>query len=466
MSFSRASYILAAAIFCILTAWKASAQATLTTLFTNGPTAKRINLVALSEGYQASELTTFLVDAANVVSNLLAVSPYSEYSNYFNAFAISVASEDSGSSHPLEGVTNHTYFNSSFDSYGIPQLLTIPPNNYDSNYGDGQGKVDVLLTNMPEYDLVLLVVNDLEYGGSGGQTLITSLHPYAAEIVRHESGHTFGGLADEYTNAYPGYIPVEMPNVTAQTSRAQIKWTSWILGTTPIPTPPYSSNAAVVGLFEGAEYQATGWYRPKLDCRMRDLGTNFCEVCSEQLVKSVYGLVAPIDSFSPSSASVSVLTTQAVAFSVTPLQPATHNLAVQWYTNGAAVNGATNSGFQLLPQLLGDGTHTVKAVVHDPTALVRNDANGLLNGTNSWTVSISLNQLSLISAQNLPGSRFRFTVTGTAPQGFVIQASTNLANWSNWIALLTNNLVGGRFDYTNSGLANMPNRFYRTSSPP
>ena len=463
MSLARALCVLVAAICCTFTGWKASAQATLTTLFTNGPTARRINLVALSEGYQAGDLPTFLGDAANAVSNLLAISPYSEYSNYFNAFAISVASVDSGSSHPPNPAKN-TYFHSTYNSYGIERLLTIPPNDYDTNYNDGQGKVDALLqTNMPEYDLAIVVVHDTEYGGSGGVTLVTSLSTDSPEIVRHESGHTFGGLTDEYSDAYPGYIPVERPNATAQTSRSLIRWTSWISGTTPLPTPQYSSNATVVGLFEGAEYQTTGWYRPKLDCRMRSLGTNFCEVCSEQLIKSVYQLVAPIDSFTPSSNTVPVLTTQAVAFSVTPLQPATHNLAVQWYTNGAVVSRATNASFQLLPQLLGNGTHTVKAVVHDASVLVRNDAAGLLYGTNSWTVNISLNQLSLISAQDLPGNRFRVTVTGTAPQGFVIQASTNLANW---ISLSTNNLVGGQFDYTNSGLTNIPNRFYRTSSPP
>src|SRR5512140_3792499 len=85
-----------------LAAWvspQACAQATLTALFTNGPTANRINLVVLSEGYTAGQLGQFLIDARNAVSNMLAVPPYFEYSNYFNAFAISVASVQPGSDH-------------------------------------------------------------------------------------------------------------------------------------------------------------------------------------------------------------------------------------------------------------------------------------------------------------------------------------------------------------------------------
>lgn len=440
------------------------AQGTLYTLVTNGPTAKRINVVVLAEGYTTNQTNLFLTDAINAFNNLLAQPPYQEYKNYFNGFAIFVASVESGSDHPISGTLKNTYFNSSFDTYGIPQLLTIPPNVFDSNAANGQGKVDALLaTLMPEHDLTVMVVNDLEYGGSGGQTLITSVNVLSPEIIVHESGHAFGGLADEYTNAFPGFVPVEMPNATAITNRASAKWTSWILGSTPIPTPQDSSNAAVVGLFQGAEYQTSGWYRPKLDCKMNHPFVNFCEVCSEKLVKSIYTQVRPIQFFMPTATNLTLFNTQAVAFSVTPLQPLTHNLAIQWFTNDTGIADATNATFILQPGSLGNGLHTLKAVVSDPTALVKTDPTGLLKSTNTWNLSVSLNNLALVSAQYLSSNRFRVTVTGTAPAGFVIQASTNFVNWS---PLTTNSLSSGKFDYTNANLTNFTFRFYRTVSPP
>ena len=73
---------------------------TLSPLAVHGPPATRLNLVVMSEGYTASELSTFLVDATNMVSTLLSRSPYSEYSNYFNVYTLEVASNESGSSHP------------------------------------------------------------------------------------------------------------------------------------------------------------------------------------------------------------------------------------------------------------------------------------------------------------------------------------------------------------------------------
>src|SRR6516225_6454170 len=74
-------------------------QATITTIRTNGPTSSYINLVYLSEGYTAGQLPQFLVDVTNTMNSLLATPPWNSYSNYFNVFAISVASAQSGSDH-------------------------------------------------------------------------------------------------------------------------------------------------------------------------------------------------------------------------------------------------------------------------------------------------------------------------------------------------------------------------------
>ena len=451
-----------------LVAWfspQACAQATLTKLFTNGPAAKRINMVVLSEGYTAGQLGQFLNDARSAVSNLLASPPYLEYSNYFNAFAISVASAESGSDHhtPTLSLVN-TYFNGTYDSFGTQRLITIPPNDWDGAYADGQGKVDALLQSlMPEYDLVILLVNDTQYGGSGGTTLISSLNSSSAEIVKHESGHTFGGLTDEYTNAYPAYTTVEKPNATAQTSRPLIKWGTWIDSATPIPTPQTSSYSMVVGLFQGAEYQTTGWYRPKLDCKMNHLGISFCEVCAEQLVTSIYGRISAIDSYSPASSSLSVTYAQAMPFAAIPLRPATHSLALQWFVDGAPIAAATNSTFTLQPQLFANGNHALRAQVLDTTTLVRSDPFHLLSNSVTWTVNISLSQMTLVSARTLTGGRLAFGVIGTAPRGLILQASTDLLSWS---SLSTNALVGGRADFTNSDPAGIQHRFYRAQAVP
>ena len=186
--------LLTTAVMCILALCPSLAlsQGTLNQILDNGPVDKRLNIVILAEGYSALEAEDFDADAADMMDFLLnSTVPFSEYSTYFNVFTIYVESLQSGSDHPFSSIYRETYFNSTYDSYGIQRLITIPPNDYDPVYSHGEGKVyDLLETLIPEYDLVLLLVNDSEYGGSGGIFALSSTHSAAPGIVKHELGHS------------------------------------------------------------------------------------------------------------------------------------------------------------------------------------------------------------------------------------------------------------------------------------
>ena len=245
-------------------------------------------------------------------------------------------------------------------------------------------------------------------------------------------------LGDEYTTPDPsGFPDTEEPNTTQQTNRLLIKWKAWISPDTPVPTPDAIGDG-VVGLFQGAHYHTNGWYRPELNCAMGVLGYPFCAVCSEALVLAIYQRVRPVDGFSPAGTNFSIPTTQALTFSLSLLQPATHNLDVQWSANGVPQTGATNLSFTLSPQSLANDTNWVSAVVQDNTPLVRNDPTNLLSQTVTW---VSVQQLRLDSPKWLAGGKFAFRIAGNAPQGVVVQSSTNLSNWG---PVKTNSLVGGQ----------------------
>ena len=457
--------LIALLVLLLVSGFRSAWSQTMQTILTNGPASNRLNIVLFSEGYTNSQLSQFLVDSTNAVNALLNHPPYQEYRSYFNAFVIKVASNQSGSDHPVASTYRDTYFNSAYDQYS-DLLITIPPNDFDTNYSHGQGKIDALLqTNMPLCHLPILLVNDTVYGGSDGfdKTAIASVGFSSFEILTHETGHVLANLGDEYSLAYPGFPDTEEPNTTRQTNASLIKWKSWIPTNTAIPTPPYASNSAVVGLFEGAHYHSSGWYRPKLNCMMNSIGSPFCEACSEALVLAIYQRVRPVDSFAPVATNFSVTTTQPLVFNVALLQPATHSLTVQWQTNGAAIAGATNLAFNLLPALLGNGTQTVSAVVKDNTGLVRNDPTNLLSQTTGWTLNVNLPTLRLDSPVWLPGGKFAFRLSGNAPQGVVIQSSTN---FSSWTSLATNFLSGGQLWYTNISAAGIQKKFFRASTPP
>lgn len=444
--------------------------ATFQTLRVTGSTSNRLNIVFLSEGYTTAQTNTFQADCTNALNAIfgggayVGEEPFVNYSNYFNAYAIFTNSVDAGSDHPYWGTSKNTYFNSSYDTNN-DYVITIPPG------ATGQGRVDALLnsftpTNQYRYRLPVLLVNDSGLGGvaggSGGVTTIVGKGQDFQGILTHESSHVLAGLGDEYEADPGGFdysnLPGE-PNTTTNTTFNLIPWKAWIdTNSTPIPTPDVPENSAKVGLFEGAHYSPTNWYRPKSNCRMRSVTTSipFCEVCREALVKSFYQRIKPWDAVSPASSSVTLVPGQDAAFSVTPLQPASHALSIQWRTNGVNVPAATNTAFMLPASL---GLTSVSVVVHDDTAWVRNDPAGVLTATNTW----SLSSLWIESAQALSVSQFRFTVRGSGVTNFTVQASTNFTQWT---SISTNALSGGAFNFTNNGLSGIPWRFYRAVSPP
>lgn len=437
----------------------ALAQTNFTTITTTGPASNRLNLVILAEGYLASQFGQFQIDATNLANLLLTNQPYAEYRSYFNVYSIAVPSLQAGSDHPNASALVNTYFNS---TYGPSDYyLSIPEGS------TGQGKVDALVSNyVGRADLAILLVNDSIPGGSdaGGRTAVVARGAVFGNlytILPHETGHVFANLGDEYTTENPDYPETEEPNTTRETNRAALKWAAWIDATTPVPTPPTSTYESVIGLFEGAHYHATGWYRPALNCMMKSFGVGFCNVCSEAMVLSMYRRIRPLDGYNPAATNLTAATNAALTFRVQPLAPSGHSLIVEWRTNGMLVAGASGSQLELWPSQLGSGVHQITARVVDPTALVRSDPSNLLSQAVGWQLTVNLPQLQLTSAR-LAGNRMAFTVTGNAPQGVTIEASTNLLNWT---SIATSSLSGGALQFTNT-TPGQPWQFFRARTPP
>lgn len=396
-------------LFALLLSAGFAAGQVFTQIRNSGPRENRINIIILSEGYTNAELTAkFPADAQTAMNGFLASEPYKEYASYINVFTIAIASAQSGSDHPSRNEFKDTYFNSTYDSFGQNRLITIPPNDRDPAHANGLGKVDALLAQFaPDFDQVLMIVNDTEYGGSGGPVSIASVNQAATEILIHEIGHTFADLADEYEIDAPQITPVEKPNVTQQTTRSLIKWNIWILPGTPVPTPKDPNvYGTVIGLFEGANYRPTGWYRPKIDCKMRILDVPFCSVCAEALTLNFYKRIKATDSASPDPATaVALPKSQTKAFSVVALKPVTHSLSIQWFIDNTPIQGAAGEVYNLAGSGLAVGQHILRVDLRDQGAFVRNDPANNLAQSISWTVNVN---------------------DGTAPPGRLLNIATRM----------------------------------------
>ncbi|MFL6116651.1 MAG: M64 family metallopeptidase [Catenulispora sp.] len=308
---------------------------TLVPMHANGPTANRIDLIFIGDGYLASEMPVFARSAENAWQALIAYEPYKTYQNFFNASRIEVPSPVSGiSNDPANGVVKQTPLGMHFWCHNIDRLLCVNTK--------AAGAYAALV---PGVSHVVSIAHTATYGGAGGSiTTLSGENQYSDGVIVHEMAHTVGGLGDEYQVPYgtsTGAEAGDLANVTSRTADYMLvnrhKWWRWI----GRPSP----DGSVVGAYPGANYYAVGFFRPSLDSEMRTLGRPFNPPSAEALIESFYvsrsgkGSIDPIEAVTPvpdSNGIVNRHTTLSAA--LVPLVG--QNYTVYWGVDGAAVPGS------------------------------------------------------------------------------------------------------------------------------
>jgi hypothetical protein len=300
----------------------------------NGPPRDKVDLLLLGDGYTAAEMDKWHADAKRLTEILFAASPFKERRSDFNVWAIDTPAAESGVSRPLEGIRRRSPIGAQYDAFGSERYVLV---------FDNKRMRDVAAA--APYEAVEVIVNGRKYGGGGifnAQATVASDNAYTPYVFVHEFGHHFAGLADEYYGSPVAYAaqttrpePWE-PNATADPKAA--KWSALIRPGTALPTPwpkaayetlskeiqerrrriraenrpeaemealfreesarsapllDQSPTAGQVGAFEGAMYEATGYYRPQTDCIMFTRNpVPFCAVC-QRAISRVIDLYTP-----------------------------------------------------------------------------------------------------------------------------------------------------------------------------
>ncbi len=266
-------------------------------LLQNGTPDECVDIAILAEGYTADQMEKFHADSQRVVDALFSHEPFCSLRNCFNVVAIDCPSADSGPSIPHRNTWRRTAIGAHYDTFYTERYLMVTdlPKVYD------------LLGTVP-FEHVIVLVNTDVYGGGGIYnqiTVTTSNHPTFKQVLVHEFGHAYAGLADEYyyddqfTTMYPDDTEPWEPNITTLVD-FQRKWADMVGKRTPIPTPPVNVKdekasdkkrkklihelTQQVGVFEGGGYQSKGVYRPAQECRMKvNEVEDFCPVCARAI---------------------------------------------------------------------------------------------------------------------------------------------------------------------------------------
>jgi hypothetical protein len=295
----------------------------------NGAPRDKVDLLLLGDGYTASEMEKWHGDAKHTAEVLFAASPFREHRGDFNVWAVDTPSDESGVSRPSDNVYRRSALGAAYDAFGSERYVLTLDNR----------RLREIASAAP-YEFMEIVVNDRKYGGGGifnAFATVSAGNAFTPYVLVHEFGHHFAGLADEYYTSDVSYgSPTDRPepwepNATADPQAA--KWKELLTPAVALPTlwPKQEfermqqdtqsrrreirarhqpedvmealfreelasdtkllssgANAGKVGAFEGAMYEAKGYYRPQQDCIMftRD-EVGFCAVCRRAIERVI-----------------------------------------------------------------------------------------------------------------------------------------------------------------------------------
>jgi len=284
-------------------------------LVDHGPSANRVDVVILGDGYEADHLHALDELAEDIPPIFERVEPFREYWSYFNFLRGVCVSGDAG----VDG------FGRDYDTLlGGYTLDTV-----DGHVAVDTRRVHAVLEEIPGSDGVAVVFVKLGIIGSSGDG-VAAIGGRNAQTTIHEWGHAFGGLGDEYANfTHERGAVVNEINVSASEDRKLVPWRHWLEARHPS-----------VGVYEGAAGRAQGAWRPTASgCVMND-GESFCPVCREALVLRIYSIVDPIDAVDPPAPPPGIrepipFSGDAIEIRVRTMRPASHDLEVSWWLEDA-----------------------------------------------------------------------------------------------------------------------------------
>ena len=304
---------------------KQATPAPLVTIQKMGDPEKKVDFLILGDGYTAAESKKFEADARRLTEVLFSTSPFKEHRRQFNVWGLCPPALESGISRPSTGQYRDSPIGATYDAFGSERYVLTFDN-----------RALRKTAAFAPYEFIEVLANNRTYGGGGIFNLYSTVaadNAFGNYVFVHEFGHHFAGLADEYYTSSVAYAPsadrVEPwePNVTALLDISTLKWRNFvspISSVTPIPTPwnkeefeKYSreiqarrtqlrkdkrpeeemealfkeelaheqkmfaaeKHSGQVGAFEGAMYEAKGYYRPEVDCIMFSRTDHFCKVC-------------------------------------------------------------------------------------------------------------------------------------------------------------------------------------------
>ncbi len=181
------------------------------TLVDSGPSDNRIDLVFMGDGYTQGEREKFIEDMKRLSRDMFEGETFSSYLPLFNVHAVYRVSRQSGIG------KNSTPKDTAYGLYRVGNTLR-------AIFASNTVAAEQSCRSAPGCDYGIIVGNDPYYGGLGGEFAITtSSHTSGTMVLRHELGHNFGRVGEEYDGG--GYF-----GANHASSLSSVGWKHWLTG--------------------------------------------------------------------------------------------------------------------------------------------------------------------------------------------------------------------------------------------
>lgn len=277
-----------------------------------GPPSNRVDVVLMNDGYLVDKQKAWDKLADDLPREFERNETFGEYFSYFNFVRCNLVSED-------DNVTGFGRITST--ALGGHVTGTI-----QGHIAVEAEKVRTMLGELPSEEHDDLVIALVRVGAHGtGSTGIACLGSQNTKITIHEWGHAFANLGDEYSEETHKRGGVgNRPNVSNTDDPKLVPWAHWI-----------EAKARGIGVYEGANGQVRGAWKPKPSGCVMQNGEFFCEPCREAVVLRIYALVDPIESANhpvhDDDSKDELVLEDAIDFELACMTPASHKLEVDWY---------------------------------------------------------------------------------------------------------------------------------------
>lgn len=198
--------------------------------------ARAYDFVILGDGFTTREVSIASDEALlssdfgrrsrDLMNAVLAAEPYRSMAADLNFWIVGTPSRENGADKPAQRIERDTFYDGTYYTRCLQRLPSVR-----------NPLLALEMASETPFDQIIMLLNDTEYAGGGGDMVTLTNTSLASQVLLHELGHSIGRLADQYF-----YLPTVDPTEIESESESD----DWVEETAPstLPTVVRSQDQA------------------------------------------------------------------------------------------------------------------------------------------------------------------------------------------------------------------------------